>query len=339
MKYLLLVVNLFIFSISYGQETLKEYVMEGIEHHDAGNYESAIESYKKAPALDGKSALAHYEIALSYNYARQYENALKHANIVLDINEQFLTEAYVAKGNSLDALGRSKEAIAAYKKGLRKLGSNYMLHYNLGLTYYNSDDADKAQESVIKALNDNPNHAGSHLLLGHIMNGKGNKSQSMMSMYYFLFLEPRSGRSAGALDFLQNQYVENVKRTGPTEITLMLNPASSKGNNEFGPADMMITMLGATKDIDKKKGISKEEKFISNSESFFKVLGELKKDRNKGLWWDFYVPFFYEMAKTEHINTYCYYISQSKSDVALDWLSENEGKIESFKEWLSGQNN
>jgi Tfp pilus assembly protein PilF len=312
-----------------------EFVNIGIDHHDAGAYDLAIEAYQQALNLDENSALAHYEIAMTYMYAKQYENSLKHASKVIALNDKHLIPAYIAKGNCLDALGRSSKAIKTYNNALKKLGEHYMLYYNLALTHYNLGNTTASEEAVINAININPNHASSHLLLGYVMNNQKHKVQSMLSLHYFLFLEPNSGRSAGALKLLKDQFSGNVEKTGPTDISILLSPQSLDKKNEFGSAEMMVSFLTASNSTEENKGKTQEELFISNTESFFKILGELKKKKNKGLWWEFYIPFFYELAKSKHLEAYSYEITQSNNNVAVEWLASNKKSIEEFTAWLN----
>lgn len=322
------------FSLVNAQETIEELVKKGIEYHDTGEYEKAIEVYKKALSLDGNSALVNYEIAMTYMYAKQYQSSLQHASKVIELNDQYLIPAYIAKGNSLDALGRSKEAIKTYNHALKKTGKDHMLYYNLGLTHYNQGNKKEAEEAVLDAIDSNPNHASSHLLLGYLMNDQGNKTQSILCLHYFLFLEPNSGRSLQAVRLLNNQFYGNVEQTSPTDISILLSPGAVDKKNEFGSTEMMMSLLVASNSLEENEGKTKEELFVTNTESFFKILGELKKKKNKGLWWESYIPFFYELAETKHLETYCYYILQSDNNNAVEWLSANEKKIDEFNQWL-----
>ncbi len=335
MKYILLVISLLTYSLVNAQETVEELVKKGIEHHDVGEYDQAIEIYQKALSINENSALANYEIAMTYMYAKQYENSLKHASKVIDLNDQYLIPAYVTKGNCLDALGKSDKAIKIYNKALKKIGENYMLYYNLGLTHYNVGNQKEAEEAILNAINTNPKHASSHLLLGYLMNDKKNKVQSILSLHYFLFLEPNSGRSPEALKLLDNQFSGNAERTSPTDISILLSPESLNKKNDFGAAEMMISMLAASNTLEKNEGKTQEELFVSNTESFFKILGELKKEKNKGLFWEYYIPFFYEIARTKYLETYCYYVIQSNNNTAVEWLNSNEKRIKEFNDWLS----
>ena len=57
---------LFISTQSIPQSSIEDFVKEGIQYHDKGDYDKAIETYKKALEIHPESTLVNYEIALSY---------------------------------------------------------------------------------------------------------------------------------------------------------------------------------------------------------------------------------------------------------------------------------
>lgn len=334
MKYLLISICLFINTTVFAQETVEEYIKIGIEFHDAGNYKLAIEAYLEALKLDENSALAHYEISYTYIFLEQYENAMQHADKVIELNDKYLKDAYVNKGNCLDHLGNPKEAIKTYNEGIKKIGGDYMLYYNLALTHYNLGNLTEAESALVSGIKSNPNHPSSHLLLGRLMNEMNNKVQSILCLHYFLFLEPSSTRSPDALNLLMKQFSGNVEKKSEKETTIFISQESLDKKSEFGSVEMMMSLIIAGNNIEKNKDKTKEELFISNTESYFKFLGELKKKKSTGLWWEFYIPFDYDLAKTKHLETYCYYITQSTNTLAEDWLNANGEKLEEFSDWL-----
>lgn len=335
MKHVFLALCLLLGWRAAAQDTVESLVRQGIEYHDAGDYATAISIYLKALMLDENSSLVNYELALSYLAAKEFEKSLSHAEKVIAQNDEHLLQAYVAKANCLDDWGQREAAIDTYLKAIKAAGPHYLLYYNLGLSYYRANDWEKAEAALINALADNANHASSHLLLGYLMADEGNKVQSILSLHYFLFLEANSGRSEGAYTLLSELFGSDVERTGPNDISIMLNASSLDKKNDFGSAEMMISMLAASNTLKEKEGKTKEEMFKENTESFFKILGETKKKKNKGLWWEFYVPFFYELAKTRHIETYCHYVGQTNSEVSVNWLAAHEERIVSFNRWIS----
>ncbi|WP_162985016.1 tetratricopeptide repeat protein [Mesonia aquimarina] len=83
---------------SFSQSKIETYTKEGIQYHDKGSYDKAIESYEKALKIDPKSTLLNYEIALSYFSKGEYKRAIKHSDIVLKQGEDLLLQAYMTKG-------------------------------------------------------------------------------------------------------------------------------------------------------------------------------------------------------------------------------------------------
>ena len=74
--------------------------------------------------------------------------------------------------------------------------------------------------------------------------------------------------------------------------------------------------------------------FTENTNTFFTILGEAKKDR-KGFWWNFYVDYFYKLATNHHTEALCYYITQSKDGAYEEWLKDNLKKMEALSEWYT----
>lgn len=338
MKKQVLIIGLVLIStLIYSQINVDSLVQKGIQYHDNGQFDKAIETYKTALEIEPNSPMINYEIAMTYMYAKDYINSIKHSDKVIDLNDKYILPAYITKGSCLDYMGKTQESIQLFEEGIKKFGDNHLLYYNLGCNYYNLKEYDKAEQALINAIKTKSDHASSHLLLGYLMTNKSQKVQSLLCLHYFLFLEAKSERAKTAYNLLQKQFGGNVERDKdkPDHLNIFVDP--NQLENEFGAGNLMISMLEATKSLEENKGKSEDELFIENTTSFFKILGELKKKKNTGLWWDFYVPFFYDIAKSEHIDTYCYYISQSSSDTARDWLKSNETEIFEFNKWLKEQ--
>lgn len=334
-KHFLIFGLLLLSTFLYSQISVDSLVEVGIQYHDNGEFIQAIETYKTALDIEPNSPLVNYEIALTYMYAGDYQNAIKHSDKVIKKNDKYLLQAYLVKGSCLDYLGKTKESIKLFKKGIKKFGDDHLLYYNLGYNYYNIKEFDKAEKAFIKAINTKANHASSHLFLGYLMYEKNQRVQSLLSLHFFLLLEPNSERSQNAYNLLQSQLSGGVEKNQeePGKIDIFLSPDQLK--SEFGTIDVMITILEASKSLEENEGKSDDQMFIENTTSFFKILGEHKTKENTGFWWDFYVPFFYLIAESEHIDTYCYYISQSTKETAVDWLKENEKRVTDFAKWLS----
>ena len=335
--YILAVALVFNALQSFGQDALDSLVNLGIRDHDQGNYEDALSFYNQALALNPESPLVNYEMALTYMHMRDFENTIRHADVVIDQDGDFVLPAYLAKGSALDYLGKTKQSIKLFQKAIAKFGDHYLLNYNLALDYYKVKEYNKAMDLLVKGIGTNQKHPGSHFLLGATMDDLDKRVQSLLSLYYFLLLEPNTERSKTAYSLLAEQFSGYVTQEkdgqGDTKTFISLNVPDS----EFGPADMMISLLQASKTLDENKNKTEAQLFAINTISFFKTLGELNSGKYKGLWWDFYIPFFTKLANSKHMDTYCNLIRQSDDAISAQWVKDNESKIQDLREWLADQ--
>lgn len=316
------------------QSNINVLIKEGIQYHDKGDYKKAIKTYEKALEIDPKSALANYEISLSYFSKKDYEQSIKYSDVVLNQNKKYMLQAYMTKGSALDLLGKTKESIKLFKKAIKKTKGHYLLNYNLALNYYKIDDLDNAEENILSAIEQNSNHSSSHLLLAKIHNIKGNSVQTLLATYYFLFLEPNTIRSSEAYQLLQSNFGERSVSKNPDKPNAINITLSNNNDSQFSAAELMISMLEASRSLEENKGKTEDEMFIKKTNSFFTILGELKEEKNKNIWWTFYTTFFYDLAQSEHLETFCKYITQNKNEDSKKWIAKNEEKLINFGNWL-----
>lgn len=324
---------IFMSTYAMAQSTVNDFVREGVRYHDSGNFDKAISSYEKALKIEPNSTLVNYEISMTYFAKGDYAKAIKHADVVLKQNKEYKLEAYVNKGSSLDQLGKTKEAIKLFDKAIKEMDGHYLLYYNLALTYYKLGEFDKAEKNCINAIGNKSSHASSHLMLASINEELGNKVPALLASHFFLLLEPNSSRSATAYAILQKNFMGNVTKDPNKPNTININLAANN-DSEFAAVELMIAMLEASKSLEENQDKTEDEFFVKNTESFFKVLGELKDDKNKEIWWTFYATFDYKLAQSEYLETYCKYITQCKNENSRKWVNDNEEKINLFFDWL-----
>ena len=324
---LLLTINLF------GQDDkVTELVAQGTELHDQGKYDEAIAKYKTALRIDKNSTLANYELSYTYMVTAKYSNAIKYSRKVIEQDSDNQHGAYVVLGSSLDMSGKADKAIKAYEEGLLKFPNSNLLNYNLALTCYNQKDYEKAEQAVINAILAKPKHGSSHIILAAIMKAKGERVLSLLPTYYFLMLEPNSRRSKINYNSLLNQLGQGVERKNEQDISVNV-PTSS--DSLFGAAEMMVSLLGASRFTEENRDKSEMEFFIETTNGLFSILGELKKE-NSGIWWNLYVSKFYDLIQSNNLEAFCYYISQStNSYIVNQYITDNADKIGQLKNWMN----
>jgi len=290
-------VLLFLPTLLSAQTQIEKLFKEGIAYHDNGDYENAIASYQKALALDPKSTLINAEIALSYNTMKDYDNAIKHADLVLKQKSEHLVSAYLTKGAALNALGKAQESTKTLEKAIKKTDGHYLLHYNLAINYYQAN---------------------------------------LLAAHYFLILESTSPRSKAANAIIQKSFGGNVSKDAekPNTINISLTLDDS---NEFSTSELMLSMIEASRQTEEHEHKSDDEWNIERTTLFFTSLGELNATKSKSIWTTLYIPLFYDLAKSDHMEAFCKYITRSSNEASQLWLSENEEKLSNFATWLQGE--
>lgn len=348
------------FSISYAQDA-NQLLQEGIAFHDAGKYDKALQKYEDALKLAPNSPVIYYEMSLTYFDKKDYKSAIKYSDKVIKSKSQSTVHAYVIKGSSLDMIGKTAKSIKLFESVIKEYPDNYLLHYNLALNYYKIGEFKKTEQSLMNAIGINPEHASSHLMLGYVEYDRGRKIPSMMAFNYFLLLEPTSKRAERAFEFLNKQLTSGVKKGKNNEITINIG---SK-DDEFALIEMMMALTNASgamnlnKEIEKavneeleKEGndstktqkvvileetpTTEEGIFRNNTTKFFGFLnGEDQKDKKPNIWWTLYAPLFHSLAESEHIETFCHWVSQKSNETSAKWIEENAEKVLELKKWIA----
>jgi Tfp pilus assembly protein PilF len=315
------------------KDDVKRLVEEGMVMHDNNDYQGAIRKYKDALKIDKHSGLANYELAYTYYTIGEYKKALKYSKRVFKNGNEHKAEAYIISGSSMDLLGKPGKAIQVFEDAIKAFPTNYLLYYNLALSAYGINDLQKAEEAVINAIYTNMSHASSHLLLSYIMNRKGNRVKAILPAYFFLLLEPDTKRSAEVYEFLIAKLNEGVEKVGDSTVHVNI-PFLKHTTDDFGPAELMISMVATASKLNKGNPDSFMEEFSGINNSIFNMLGELKQDK-MGFYWDKYVDVFYDLSLSDNMLAYSYYVSQTQKGIkAREWLSAHPEEVERFSQWL-----
>ena len=311
----------------------EDLLRRGVGYHDRGNYETAIDYFNRAMELAPDHPVIYYEIA----YSRM---AMGEADAALQLVEKGIASAETRKyleviptlldlkGSALYNLGRSEEAIAVYYKAINEFGvSNTFLYYNLAINYYSLERREEAVETLLKGLLLNPNHASSNYLLGKICMEDGKKTQAFYALCYFLLMEPNTGRAA------QSYNTINYMLSGGEE------GIGVRDNGTFTAADMIISVAFTLDEENARKSDAEKTQaklsYVFTSLEEQKNSGKIGRGAGDRLWWDFYSPFFYRIAKSGYLGTFSRYIGLSADPDADNWIENERAEIEGFFDWLN----
>lgn len=320
--------------LSFSQN-IDSLIQNGSKLRNIGNPDLAILEYKKALTINKKSSDANYEVAYTYQILNDFKNTIKYCNRVIRLNSTRIIEAYILKGSALDYLGNQKKSTRLYKKAIKQYPNNYLLEYNLGITFHNRNKLVDAEIHYIKSIEIDRLQPSGHYMLGILMNDRGDRVKSMLSLYFFLLLEPNTERSAEALKLLTNLWRKNleVNPLNPNSTIIKYNPNKERSN--YNAIDLAISSIYVRNSGLIMHKQNDFEFFISNTLSLFSLLGDYNINSQE-LWRTIYIKMFKDLATINLVEPFCYYINSSNDDIIINiWLESNIEKIDFFSTWVN----
>ena len=324
MKRIALSILFFILTfLLYGQTASDKLIQQGVGFHDQGRYMEAISCYQQALKANPSSMSAIYEMSLSYLKMGDHANAIRYSTQVINLGFKPLqVDAYVVKGTALAAENRLKDAIKLFNEAITRCGSEYLLHYNLGLCCYNNKNINLALLNLRKSIELDATHPEAFLLYAYALNDAHLWVQSFYSFHFFLLLEPNTRRSQDAFaemyglisarmseDNIRLKQINELDKQGIYEKIQKLRPKTNDRASQYS------FYTAATKEI-------------------FTTLKETKPANGKGVFWEFFVPVFSEILDSGHFETYCRYVSVAYFNESLEWWETNKDEVDNFIEWF-----
>lgn len=336
MRYLFILTVLLSSLYTFGQDAdkVEKLIKEGIALHDKGKYPAAIKKYENALSIDKNNGYALFEATLTYTAMKEYKKAIEYCDILLDNDITAEGQVYVNKATAYDLMGEPEKAIKVYKEGIDKHPFTYLLHFNLAITYAGQKDFENAAPSFEEALKLNPEHTTSNLQLAVCNFVLDNNIRALLGTYYFLLLEPEGQRASSALKLMDVILGTGVERKSNTEININIPSESLDTNDIFQATKLMLPMLAAADITGYNENKSKFDAFLSNTKMILGLVSNAKEKDKNDFYVKLYVYFFDEMTEKGHLETFCYWITQSKFKESATWVKKNEDKVNKFVNWF-----
>lgn len=312
---------------------------EGVVLHDAKRYVEAIVKYSSILADNPDSTQALYELSLTYNAKGDKEKAMelavKGSQYICDELPLF----YVLMANNLDDVGKSKEAIDIYLRGIKLLaGDNRFgryrssLYYNLGVTYVKQKVYADARSAFKSAVENDYSYSSPHFFLAYVYNGTRYKIPAFMAAARYLSLDATSARARTSAQVLAEvlKPAQKDPKTGSIEINLDFNAPKDEG--DFTMFDIILPTLTTVRG-EKDKDKTDDEMFIDSIDTLINLAAENKKLASTFVGKN-YIPFLVDLKQKGHVETLGYLVLyQNGNNLALKWLKTNDDRLKSFLEW------
>ncbi len=242
-----------------------------------------------------------------------------------------------------------ERALKVFEDAEEKYGENDYVFYQKANIHLKLENYENAISEVQLGLKFNLNNIDLHLLLGEIYFNNENKKKSMMCFYYYLLLNPDKKQSSEVYTKILNFYIrENYKdiinsiKNKPQSITYSFNSYDPRNSSQYLDTrdqvqafdDILKLFFESQIDVN-----SLDAFFLNNTIELINTFEyvAIKVDQTEpDIVNNIYINLFKDMVKDNQIDTFCYYISQTTSDCAAEWLNENPFRIEEFIVWLQG---
>lgn len=330
---LLTIVSLSTFT--YAQDS-RAIVREGVELHDAGDYKGAMKKYKEVLKKEPNNLFALQEASNTALSLKEYKECIAYSNkLIVSDHAEATMRGYMNKGTAYDLMKDYKNSVEAYQEGIRKYPDEYLLYFNLGVTYLKAENLQKAKESLLESLYRNPEHASSNYMLGYADYLLQNRVRSMLALYYFLMLEPSSERSNFAFSILIEQMSKGVEKENDQKINI--NIASDRDTSDpFSNVDFFLSILAASTFTEENQSKSNFDKFYSYANGLATYISESStKDGKHSPYVQLYVRFLSELKNKDLLKTYCYNISGHFFDESNKWLKNNDAEVSKLYNWFN----
>lgn len=319
----------------------RDLVREGVKLYDAGQYPEAVAKYQQVLAAVPNEPFALSELALTYNAMGRNKEAVDICEKLLKSDPDADESVYVTYGNSLDALKKTKEAYRIYEAGLKRHPDSSSLYFNLGVAQATSGQTPASIGSFQQAVALSPGYASAHMSLGVMQQASRARVPAVLALARFLVLEPRGARATQRLPLLDQAMMQGVSKTGDHAVQINISEDVFKGANgkksgpdNFGPAELLLSISGAQSLSPDNKKATDIERFSQQFGTLCKTLGELS-GKQEGFTWNYYVPYFAELEKKGYVPAFSYLAHASQTEVpeVQQWLAAHPNEVAVFQEW------
>ncbi len=188
-------------------EALTKELEKGDQLYDKGQYQDAIQAYRKIIEKFPDAYIINQNIGNCYFNLKEYDRAIEHYKKVLEKDPEN-AEMLIAVGNCYSNKGESEKAIEWYNKIKFDEIDDPVVLYNIGTIFYNDSNLDMALKYYERAVEIKEDFLDGLYQLGLTYLSLGKNDQAIQTFENYLNQDPdsqRASRIGGFLDYLRKK--------------------------------------------------------------------------------------------------------------------------------------
>lgn len=150
----------------------------GNSYNRNGQIEEAIKYYLKAAELNPDDSRNWFNLGISYSNNEQYKEAINSFLKVVELNPDD-SYSWYGLGNSYIKNKQVEDAIKSLLKATELNSNDYQSWLDLAISYIHNEQYEEAIEPLLKAIELNPNNAGDLSLLGYVYKINGQYEEAI----------------------------------------------------------------------------------------------------------------------------------------------------------------
>ncbi len=202
---------------------------------EEGRTAQAIDAFRKTFVDRPNHTKAHLEIASAYVNLMQFEEAIKHLETVLKV-DQSSARGHFLMGKCLEKLYRMDEAISAYTSAVAADANFKEAHFSLGLLYRTVAEHEKALAHFKTTLELDPTESEAHYYTGMVLLGLRRFDEAIKPLINACKLSPGNAFAFYALGKACIGSGKLDKAVDCFRRGLEINPRDTKARSALGQA-------------------------------------------------------------------------------------------------------
>lgn len=316
----------------FAQETPPEELFRrALALHDAGKYDDAIAIYKQLLAKMPDNEQIKYELTYSTYAKGDMAETIRLASEGASKSGPNQAHYLEVLGNAYDSQHRTREAIDAFKRGI-KVDPNYAgIHFNLGVAYSGQNKLRDAREEFERAIELNPKYPSPQFWIAEIYVRDGYRIPAMLAYGRFLAMEPAGARASAAAKNLQALLNLGVEDKGNGNVNLTIDSSSKKDLGDFGPLEMMAALAAGAKHLDEKKALTELDREADVLAGFVAMFSETSGDLKRGFIANTYAPYYNAIVKADQASTFAHVALAPLNLAGTDeWMAAHKSEVAAF---------